>query len=349
MFTVYAEKEIFENIVVFNDVTPHWYSVFCNHSEVCLNLTDDELIQEQVPGTPIFEFIKANGGRNLIALKKFFNSIYEDNNIILEKPRSVFFLNYSNDEAEKIQNDLGVIVIGKEVIDDKILKGSFFKDLPKDFVFENQTSKGWKNLINFQLPPSNAMVISDDYLFSNEENGQVVGMSNIIDLIDAFLPTSLNITYHITIISNDHPELAKPPKSKEWCDRTAGELKAAIVTLRPYLINVEIIFTQTIHKRKLLLNYLNATADKGFAVFKANDRKTVRDDNDFRCDRIFNRVDQQDGDTDYLVAENILIQLQQKCQSVKDFINNSREMTNYRILGDCNADKSINNRLLKDV
>lgn len=347
MFTVYAEKEIFENIVVFNDVTPHWYSVFCNHSEVCLNLTDAELIQEQVPGTPIFEFIKANGGRDLIALKDFFNSIYEDNNIILDKPRSVFFLNYSNAEAEKIQNDLGVIVIGKEVIEDERLKGTFFKDLPKDYVFENQTSKGWQNLINFKLPPSNAMVVSDKYLFSNEENGQIVGKSNIISLIDAFLPASINVPYHITIISDDNPE--GKTKSKAWCEKLVGELKVEIAALRPYQLVIEIVFAQTIHKRKLLLNYLNATTDKGFAVFKAIDSKTVRDDNDFRCDRVFNRVDLQEGDTDYLIAEKILIQLKQKCISVKDFINNAGETTNYRILGDCNADKSINNRLLNDV
>lgn len=347
MFTVYAEKEIFENIVVFNNETPHWYNVLCNHSEVCLNITDDELLQEQLPGTPIFEFIKANGGRDVIPLKDFFDLVYEDNNIISQKPRSVFFLNYSNEEANKIQNDLGVIVIGNEAIEDNILKGSFFKDLSKDSIYENQASKGWQNLINFQLPPSNAMVVSDDYLFSNEENGQIVGKSNVINLIDAFLPLNLNIPYHITIISNDNPE--GKTKSKAWCERLAGELKAAIVALRPYSIVVEIVFAQTIHKRKLLLNYLNATTDKGFAVFKAVDSKTVRSDNDFRCDRIFNRVDLQEGDTDYLVAENILIQLKQKCNSVKEYINNSGATTNYRILGDCNNDKSLKNRLINDV
>lgn len=79
------------------------------------------------------------------------------------------------------------------------------------------------------------------------------------------------------------------------------------------------------------------------------DSKTVRSDNDFRCDRIFNRVDLQEGDTDYLVAENILFQLKQKCNSVREYINNSGATTNYRILGDCNNDKSLKNRLINDV
>ena len=349
MFTVYAEKDIFENIVVFNDQTPHWYSIFCNHSEVCLNMTDEELASEEVQGTPIFEFIMANGGRSPIALKDFFEAIYEDNKVIAEKPRSAFFLNYSKADADAIQSAYGVIVHGNEGIEDNVLKGSFFKDLPKDTVFENQASKGWQNLVSFSLPPSNAMVITDDYLFSNEENGQLVGKSNVIQLVNAFLPANLSIPYHLTILSNDNPEVGKPPRSKEWCERLAGELKAAIVALRPYPIVFEIVFTQTLHKRKLILNYINATCDKGFAVFRVNDGKTVRSDNDFRCDKVFARVEPHEGDTDYKAAESILLQLKQKCLSVRQFIANSGAGVNNRILGDCNADKSLKNRLINDV
>lgn len=349
MFTIYSEKDIFENIVVFNDQTPHWYSIFCNHSEICLNMTDAELAIEEMQGTPIFEFIMANGGRSPIALKEFFDTIYEDNKVIADKPRSVFFLNYSKAEANTLQSSYGVVVQGNGDVEDSILKGSFFKDLPKDSVFENQTTKGWQNIVRFSLPPSNAMVITDDYLFSNEENGQLVGKTNVLQLVDAFLPPNLSIPYHLTILSNDNPEVGKPPRSKEWCERLAGELKASIIILRPYPIVFEIVFTQTLHKRKLILNYINATCDKGFAVFKVNDGKTVRSDNDFRCDKVFNRVEPHEGDTDYKAAEAILFQLKAKCQSVRQFIANSGATVNNRILGDCNADKSLKNRLINDV
>ena len=99
----------------------------------------------------------------------------------------------------------------------KVQMWSFFKDLSKDSVFENQTTKGWQILVSFSLPPSNAMVITDDYLFSNEENGHIVGKSNVIQLVNAFLPANLSIPYHLTILSNDNPEVGKPPKSKKWC------------------------------------------------------------------------------------------------------------------------------------
>lgn len=349
MITVYSEKEIFENMVLFNEETPHWFNIIQNHSHVCLNITDIELTAEQVPGTPIFEYIKANGGRTPIALKDFFDLIYEDNKVIAEKPRSVFFLNYSKIEAAKIQADYGVIVQGNEKIDDAVLKGSFFKELPKDCIFENETKKGWLNLVDFLLPPSNAMVITDGYLFSNEENGQLVGELNVVKLVDALLPAHLSIPYHVAIISNDDLEKDKASRSKEWCERLAGKLKAKIIALRPYPIIFEIVFTQTIHKRKLILNYLNGTCDKGFAVFKVSDGKTVRSDNDFRCDRVFNRTEYHEGDSDYLSVETVLVQLKKKCQTVTEYISNSGAAPNNRILGDCTTDKSITNRLINDV
>lgn len=346
MFTVYAEKDIFENIVVFRDKSPHWYSIFSNHSEVCLNMTSEELASEEVPGTPIFEFIMANGGRKPIPLKDFFEAIYENNNVIAEKPRSAFFLNYPKAKADQIQSDLGVVVQGNEGIDDNVLKGSFYRNLPRDTVFENQASKGWQNLVSFPLPPSNAMVITDDYLFSNDVNGQIVGKSNVIHLVNAFLPPNLGIPYHLTILSNDARPLIR---SEEWCERLAVELRDAIVKLRPYTIVFEIVFTQTLHKRKLISNYINATCDKGFAVFSIKDGKTVRSDNDFRCDKVFARVESHEGDTDYKAAESILLQLKQKCLTVSQYISNSCAGVNNRILGDCNADKSLKNRLINDV
>lgn len=350
MFTVYSEKGIFEKMVVsLKDQTPHWYNIFRRHSEICLNMTTEELTAEEVPGTPIFEFIMATGGRSPIASKDFFDKIYENNQVIAGKPRSVFFLNYSKTDADAIQAKYGVIVQGYEEIDDNILKSSFLKNLRKDSVFEDQSTKGWQNLVNFPLPPSSAMVITDNYLFNNVEDGQIVGKSNVIQLVNAFLPVNLSVPYHLLIISNDNPN-NKSAKSKKWCEELADELKSEIDALRQYPIVFEIVFTATPHKRSLILNYINASCDKGFAVFKVSDKKTVRADNDFRCDRVFTRVEQHEGDTDFKTAESILSDLKSKCQSVREYISkNGVDDTNNRILGDCNSDNSLKNRLINDV
>jgi len=349
MFTVYVEKEIFESLVVFNEETPNWYNVLCKHSDVCLNLTEEELEAEEIEGTPIFEFIKANGGRSPIALKDYFDEIYQSPEIIAEKPRSAFFLNYTPEEAANLQENYGVIVHGTTDFDDTILRGSFYKELPSTTILDSGGKIGWHNLISFALPPSNAMIITDEYLFSNEEGGANIGYANLIHLIDSLLPVALLVPYHICIIANDQPEFGKAAKSEQWCNTIAANLKAAIIALRPYQIILELVFVKTLHKRRIMLNYLNGSCDKGFGVFRVADRRIVRTDNDFRCDRIFNRINPNEGDTDYSSSEIALKQLKANCHTARTFISNAGQALQNRILGDCYIDFSLKNRLIKDV
>jgi hypothetical protein len=344
MFTVYAEKEIFENIVLFNDTYPNWYKIFSNHSEVCLNITDADLDAELIQGTPIFEYIMANAGKEPIALKDFFDDIHLDKSIVAEKPRAAFLLSYPKVETDAMQNSYGVIVQSQEDIDDNLLKGTFFRDLPQGLVLESQVKKGWAYLFDFPMLPSNSMVITDDFLFTNQENGQVVGKFNLIQLVDSILPHTLDIDYHLSIFSSDNGN------NVTWCRTLTNEIKTAITALRPYTIIIEMVFADTIHKRKFLLNYINATADKGFALLKISDGKTVRNDNDIRFDKAFNRLEPHEGDTDYFEMKNVLTKLKMLSNDVKLYINHTNtEVSNRRILGDCNPDKSLKNRLINDV
>lgn len=343
MFTIYSEKEIFEDIILFNDINPTWYRIFCNHSDICLNMTDAELLSEEVPNTPIFEYIMANGGRSPVALKDYFDSVYSDPRLISDKPRSVFFLNYSPEVANGLQDSFGVIVQSPKAINDNILKGTFYKELQKGSVMVDEPRIGWNHLINFSLPPSNSIVIVDEYLFKNEENNEIIGKHNVVNLLNSLLPSRLQTDYHILLITQDHD------RSQEWCERFAGELKAEIVRLRKYSIKFELVFSESMHKRKIMLNYMSITCDKGFCVFKVSDSMTVRDDNDFRCERIFNRLEVGEGDTDFTSSEIILGRIKNQCKTVKEYINNRHSDPNNRILGDCMKDKTIINRLINDV
>ncbi len=343
MFTIYSELEIFENMVVFNDKNPNWYNIFCNHSDVCLNITDDELIEQQLPGTIIFEFILSNGGRSPIALKNYFDAIYEDNSIMMEKPRSSFFLNIKKEEADKLQESLGVIIQSYESIDDNIFKGTSHCELPANQIIHSNNLVGWKCLFNFQLPPSNAIVITDDWLFKNEEHSVIVGERNTVDILNAMLPLKLDGIFHLLVISDDQN------RSEQRCQKLAIDLKESIAALRQYQILVEVVFAETIHKRKIFTNYISITCDKGFAMFRVNDNSKVRDDNDFRYEFIFNRINPNEGDpvakSDYI----LLTRIKSKCKSVVDHIITKGQDHNQRIYCDCNPDKSIVNRLINDV
>lgn len=349
MFTVYAEKDIFENIIVFNDQMPNWYSIFCNHSEVCLNMTDEELIAEEVQGTPIFEFIKATGGRSPHALKEYFDSIYEDNSVIAGKPRSAFFLSYSEEEALAIQNSYGVIVQSDKSINDNILTGSFKRKLLKDEEIEEGTNIGWKSLLKYKFPPSNAVIISDNYLLpSTERVGQNFvssGKSNVLWMLDAILPLSLSISYHVTIISEDNNQ------DEAWRNRIAGQLNTEINNMRNYNINVEVVFikSEMLHERLLLMNYVNSACEHGFYVFKAKDAKTVHVVNKLQINSYFSSLNNSQGESEYQVANKDLMLLKKVCNDLAAHIHAGTPVYRGAILGGCNSNKSLKNRLINDV
>jgi hypothetical protein len=349
MFTVYSEKEIFETIVVFNDRTPNWFNIFCNHSEVCLNITDEELEAEEIEGTPIFEFIKATGGRSVIALKEYFVSIYDDNSIIAAKPRSAFFLSYSAADAEVIQNSYGVIVQSAEAINDDVLTGSYKKKLLKDEVIEEGTTIGWKSLLKFTFPPSNAVVISDNYLLQSTErvggNYVASGQSNLVWMLDAILPVTLSIPYHVTIISEDNNQ------NEAWRNRVAGQLNTEINNLRDYEINVEVVFikSEMLHERLLLMNYVNSSCEHGFYVFKAKDGKTVHVVNKLQINSYFSALNNSQGESEYQIANKDLSLLKRICNELAAHIHGGVPVYRGAILGGCNANKSLKNRLINDV
>ena len=349
MFTVYAEKDIFENIVVFNDQTPHWYNIFSNHSDVCLNLTDEELAAEEIQGTPIFEFIMANGGRSPIALKDFFDSIYEDKEVVAKHPRSAFFLNYSKDEADAIQSAYGVIVQSGDSISDNILTGSFKRKLLKGEEIIDGKNIGWKPLLKFEFPPSNSIVISDNYLLPSTErvgaNYIASGSSNILWMLDALLPDVLSIPYHVTIISEDNNQ------DEAWRNRMAGDLNTGINNLRKYDINVEIVFIKSefLHERILLMNYVNTSCEHGFYVFKAKDGKTVHVVNKIQINSYFSSLNNNQGESEYEIANKDLKLLKAVCNDLAAHLHAKTPVYLGAILGGCNANKTLKNRLVNDV
>lgn len=344
MFTIYAEKEIFEELVVFNEEKPNWFKIICNHADVCLNMTDDELNAELYRESPISLYVNLSAGRTPIALKDYFDVIYEDNSQIAEKPRAVFFLDCDKNEAERMQKDYGVFVFSKDNIDDNALRGTFKKGLKKNNIIDGNNIYGWNNLITFKLPPSNALVITDNHLFANTENRQNIGQTNLIRLLDILLPKELKTKYHITVFAREANNLGK-----DWCENMTNNLKASIKSLRHYDIVFEILFVKTVHDRDLVLNYAHISSTKGFAIFKINDPKQVRDDYKFTYDRVFNTFESHEGDTSYQIANKILIELKQTSIELRNYLNNVGQSSNRRILGDCNDDYSLKNRLLNDV
>ncbi len=274
MITIYSEKDIFEDIVRLKDKYPNLNAIFSKHANLCLNLSEDEFYSHSQEGSMLFEYIKMTG-RSPVALKDYFEDLYENNEIILEKPRSLFFLKLSKEEAESLQSDYGVIVQSECSINDLILKES------KEDTLEERTKSTWGGVFDFTMPPMNSLVINDRYLFKNEELRKNIGLENVIKLFDKILPPTLGVDFHLTIIS-DKDKISDNFDEQDLINRVKG--------LRSYNIQFELfLLTKALHSRLLLSNYIYSTFDPGLAIF-SNRTSEVRERTKYDICRTFSNI-----------------------------------------------------------
>lgn len=336
-FNVYIEKEIFEEICLLDDY-PNWKKIFSKNTQILLNMTEDDLDKElEDLESPIFLFQDMNAAAvPPIALDSQFEAMKDNTESLINHPRAAFIFDVEPEEAAELSKDLGVALFSSKRLDDNYFKsGGLFRDLESGQTIEG----GWKSLLSKELPVSNALVISDNYLFKNEENNMNCGLGNLPKLLDAFLPQQLKTDYHITILAQNGG------KGRSWWIKKFGALKAEILQLRDYDIKLELAFTETIHKRRFLSNYMNGWADKGFSIFKNSNPDVVRDYNDIHLYRVFDNIDNI-GDSYYQSASKGLKQIREICDKLSDDIKKISENESAMIFGDCNKDKTIRNRLL---
>ena len=331
-FVFYAEKSAFDEMTFYGHY-PNMKKILTSNTAVVLNISEAELQQDIDSQGEIFQFLNANAGaRRPIAYIAPFENIADDRTNLVAAPRSIYILNVTSEEAAEMQMQYGVLVQSATTMDDSVFESSFFRELSRDEVIEENARIGWKQLLNFHLPPSNSIVISDSHLFKNSdrvgEQWVSVGEKNVIWLLDKVLPGQLMTTYHITIISEKNAN-----KPEQWYVDLTHRLEQEIRQLRGYEIDVEVIFlaSEHLHKRRIIMNYINGSCDKGFAVFRAVDGKTVRDNNDIRLSRAFAGITGRIGDTEFNSATRGLQQIKNE---------------NTRIRG---AGANIRNRLINDV
>lgn len=336
MIAIYAEGDIIDNIALFTEDYPQWSKILNSGIDICLNIDDNKLSAKLSDvEDPICLALQGSGSmKTPIALDGFFKQINEDISIVLDKPRSIFLLNIEEEESSRIQLELGMAVYSVKNLPKSIFSNSYFIDLNKGL----KISDSWKGIIKFDKPLSNALVISDNYYFTNEDIGLNRGISNLIPFLDAYLPNSLAIEYHVTIITEDSN------KSNEWWVKEFGKLVAKIRNLRVYPINLELVLSTTIHPRKLISNYINGRTDQGFDVFHARDIEKIRFDNEFEQSEIFYNIDNS-GTKHFQSVTNTLNKLEKKCVEVSEYVKNEGNKSGRMLFG-CNNDKTIKNRLL---
>lgn len=142
---IYVSRNALEEVAVFNDIYPNLHHIFKTHATLCVDMTNEELDNalENVE-SDLSQFCLKND-IGLIALHPYFEALTEEQSLIIEKPRSLFFLDISKEKADELSEKYGVIVQSDTNINDKALQFIFRKGVEKGEVIKG-TNNGWQNL-----------------------------------------------------------------------------------------------------------------------------------------------------------------------------------------------------------
>ena len=117
---------------------------------------------------------------------------------VLKNPSSLFLLDIPFAEAKKIQADYGVMC----------LSGNDANITPLIDIYDEHTtdkgeplSRGWDAVLDsVEQTPSNALILTDRYLFKTTNPRYGNGFENVRSILNELLPRELNTTYHVTVI-----------------------------------------------------------------------------------------------------------------------------------------------------
>jgi hypothetical protein len=146
MFTIYSDKDIFENIISSPGIYPNWNKIINNHSDICLDINEVDLEMALNDSESIlFLFLQSNARAiDVIPLDNYFKTIYGNLGTILENPTSAFFLNISIAEAQELQERTGIIINCIDNINDDILS----KGVDLDWIADDTINNNWTNILN---------------------------------------------------------------------------------------------------------------------------------------------------------------------------------------------------------
>ncbi|NPD85432.1 hypothetical protein HNS38_11710 [Lentimicrobium sp. L6] len=121
----------------------------------------------------------------------------------------------------------------------------------------------WNEFKNTKLP-SNSLIITDHYILDKKNDVK----NNLEAMVDAILPSHLNTSYHISIITLDDDSLNVPAYFQKRLEK--------LTALRDYTIkiNVYLVKKNKVHDRTILSNYWIAESGHGFDYY--NEKGSIK-------------------------------------------------------------------------
>ena len=262
-----------------------WFLVLSKQSTIYL---DKDVYSEWDYGDPLFTFSESYE----VNLKKSdidFNSVATSmQGKFPFEPQGAYLLDVSEDTANTIQNDYGIVCQST----DDLTKCPLSEGERRFSLRKDEKGHSWKELLSCDPAiPSNAMIIIDRYLFGYDGSyniGFYDAISNVEDIMSCVLPAKLRTDYHITILYDE----GNSGDRYYNIDTLACKLEKYKDTLkRPYNIVIEFMSIpkghkgyEVTHHRKILSNYFIVSADQHIKAFRKGQATATQD---VRCEYAF--------------------------------------------------------------
>ena len=196
---------------------------------------------------------------------------------VLKNPSSLYILNITNSEALAIQKTYGVMCVSGDSPNISPLIDINDIHIAKE---QEKLGRGWDTVLDSVEPlPSNALLLTDRYLFAFKYPNAANGIANIKSILDELLPKQFQGgDYHITVIFDN--------KAKD-VDYTFEEIALLLEDVkqqlhREYPITMEVLgitpkcpIYKKFHNRMIMSNYYLVEASHKLAAFN-KDMGTTR-------------------------------------------------------------------------
>lgn len=199
---------------------------------------------------------------------KYINNIPSKPESVLKNPSSLFILDIPLAEAKKIQLEYGVIC--RSGVDTNI---STLIDINDEHTTDKNKplGRGWDSVLDsVEFLPSNALILTDRYLFKTTNANYGNGFDNVRNILTELLPRELNTTYHITVIFDK--DSINALYNFQTIAKRLNDIKEEFK--RPYPITMEVLGITgknetyyNLHNRRIVSNYFVVKMDYSLAAF----------------------------------------------------------------------------------
>ena len=187
---------------------------------------------------------------------------------VLKNPSSLFILDVPLAEAKKIEVEYGVMC--RSGVDTNI---STLIDIYDEHTTDRNEplGRGWDTVLDsVESLPSNALILTDRYLFKTTNANYGNGFDNVRSILTELLPRELNTTYQITVVFDK--DSIDPLYNFQTIAKRLNDIKDEFK--RPYPITMAVLGITgknesyfNLHNRRIVSNYFVVKMDYRLAAF----------------------------------------------------------------------------------